>query len=620
MFRLNSPGRLGAGIVLALSTLTAPITLAQEEQFRLPTAVPDDVFLCISARPNPERDFLDNHWAEVWEAFEDSGVIDDLLDILPILMGEEEQAELERLMDRAVTVVEAVDWAALGGSEFLFAERMPTEFDLKQGFMPEMVWLFQGNSEGIEANFDKLVAILDTITAEVNGYAGEEMLSVSRGERHGAHVASLIAPTEIPIPFRLQLARRGDVIAIGMGKTILDETLALMAGEGAVGSMAADPEYTAAVASVPQAEDLISYFDMQAMLGSLREMADQIVSMQVPAAGGGGSNVTNAYRTPEANQLNQQSVEAYRQGDYGLALELIRKAHDVDPGDSVVLYNLACFNALNGNPEKAIDWLEKAVAGGFNNPDLIGSDSDLDSIRENPRFGAALQQARSAVPDGSEDWKAMADQVVTMIFDVPSVLDHVVAIEFTEGHATHTLTRASMSADAKSKPIYEVFGHRPALAQFDRFLPVETVTFAVDSGIDPSAFYSFIEDSVRSVGPQGEAILEQWAGMQEEMDFNLAKDVFGWIEGEMISASLGRGMSANWIMMAKVTNEELAHEKILAGLDALSVMIEDFAEAAGNPMLNMMIPEITPMDDERLPGFHTVAMGGQPVMIWGVTE
>ena len=37
-------------------------------------------------------------------------------------------------------------------------------------------------------------------------------------------------------------------------------------------------------------------------------------------------------------------------------------------------------------------------------------------------------------------------------------------------------------------------------------------------------------------------------------------------------------------------------------------------------MLNMMIPEITPMDDERLPGFHTVAMGGQPVMIWGVTE
>ena len=202
MFRLNSPGRLGAGIVLALSTLTAPITLAQEEQFQLPTAVPDDVFLCISARPNPERDFLDNHWAEVWEAFEDSGVIDDVLDILPILLGAEEQAELERLMDRAVTVVEAVDWAALGGSEFLFAERMPTEFDLKQGFMPEMVWLFQGKSEGIEANFDKLVAIFDTITEEVNGFAGEEVLSVARGERHGAHVASLITPSEIPIPFR----------------------------------------------------------------------------------------------------------------------------------------------------------------------------------------------------------------------------------------------------------------------------------------------------------------------------------------------------------------------------------------------------------------------------------
>ena len=405
-----------------------------------------------------------------------------------------------------------------------------------------------------------------------------------------------------------------------MGKTILDETLALMASEGAAGSMAVDPEYTAAVASLPRAEDLVSFFDMEAMLVSLHEMADQIVSMQVPAAGGGDSKVTNAYRTPEANQLNQQAVEAYRQGDYAKALELIRKAHDVDPGDSVVLYNLACFNAINGNPEKAIDWLEKAVAGGFNNPDLIGGDSDLDSIRENPRFDAALQQARSAVSGGSEEWKAMADQIVTMIFDVPSVLDHVVAIEFTEGHSTHMLTRAAMSADAKSKPIYEVFGHRPALANFDRFLPVETVSFAVDSGIDPSALYAFLESSVRSVGPQGEALLDEWAGMQEQMGLDVARDVFGWIEGESISASLGRGMSADWIMMAKVTDEELAHEKILAGLDALTAMIEDFEEAEGNPMIKMIIPEITPLEDERLPGFYSVAMGGQPAMIWGVTD
>jgi len=510
MFRLVSTRRRAAGLALALTALTAPLVLAQEEQeksFELSAAVPADVFLCVSQRPNAERAFLESHWAEVQDAFDDSGVVDDLLGLIPTLLGEEEQKEVQRLVDHATTVVEAVDWGSLGATETVFAERMPADFDVRMGVMPEMVWLFRGAGEGVETNYAGLVAILDAFAEEVNGFAGEEVLHVTRSERQGAQVAALIPPEPIAGRYQLQVARRGDVIGIGTGVKILDQSLALLAGEGAGASMAKNPAYSAAVASLPRAEDLITYFSMPKLLTSVRGIVDQGLAMATAEGG-----------------------------------------------------------------------------------------------------------------EEAEQWKGLAQKVATMLFDIPSVVDNVTAVEFTEGTSTHTVTRAALAADAKQKPIWSVFGDRPAIEEFDRFLPVETVSFSVDSGIDPRALYAFVEGSVRSVGEPGEALLAQWTGFQEQMGIDVAKDVFGWMEGETVSASWGGGMQGSWILLTKVTDEELARENVNAGIESLSAMIEDFAEMAGNPMLNMVIPELTPLEDERLPGFQTVWMGGQPAMIWGVAE
>ena len=49
------------------------------DKFSLAGALPDDVFIATVARHNPEREFLEKYWNEVWEAFEKSGVIEDTL-------------------------------------------------------------------------------------------------------------------------------------------------------------------------------------------------------------------------------------------------------------------------------------------------------------------------------------------------------------------------------------------------------------------------------------------------------------------------------------------------------------------------------------------------------------
>jgi serine/threonine protein kinase/tetratricopeptide (TPR) repeat protein len=75
-------------------------------------------------------------------------------------------------------------------------------------------------------------------------------------------------------------------------------------------------------------------------------------------------------------------------GEAAKAMEWARRAYAIDPEDSGVLYNVACNFALLGRKAEALDCLEKAVQNGFGHREWIENDSDLDSIRSDPRFDA----------------------------------------------------------------------------------------------------------------------------------------------------------------------------------------------------------------------------------------
>jgi len=81
-----------------------------------------------------------------------------------------------------------------------------------------------------------------------------------------------------------------------------------------------------------------------------------------------------------------------RLGQRDQALERARRALAIDPEDAGVLYNVACVYALAGCTEEALDHLDKAIQTGFGHREWVQTDSDLDSIREEPRFQALLQK------------------------------------------------------------------------------------------------------------------------------------------------------------------------------------------------------------------------------------
>jgi hypothetical protein len=84
-------------------------------------------------------------------------------------------------------------------------------------------------------------------------------------------------------------------------------------------------------------------------------------------------------------------VPAWEAGRYDEAKALLLEGLELHPGNTSLLYNLACLEALLGDKDAALEHLREAAA----NPrmrEYAMEDSDFDSLRDDPRFSEALDQ------------------------------------------------------------------------------------------------------------------------------------------------------------------------------------------------------------------------------------
>ena len=81
-----------------------------------------------------------------------------------------------------------------------------------------------------------------------------------------------------------------------------------------------------------------------------------------------------------------EAFRAYGAGKYETALEKQLVVVEKRPDDPVAHFNSACFAARAGRSDEAIDHLRRAVDINPRIKELIATDEDLDSIREDQRF------------------------------------------------------------------------------------------------------------------------------------------------------------------------------------------------------------------------------------------
>ena len=70
----------------------------------------------------------------------------------------------------------------------------------------------------------------------------------------------------------------------------------------------------------------------------------------------------------------------------------LQKAFALGADTPIDLYNLACGYALINQPDKALDYLERAVAGGYGEKRRVAADEDLASLRDLDRFQKILEK------------------------------------------------------------------------------------------------------------------------------------------------------------------------------------------------------------------------------------
>ena len=94
----------------------------------------------------------------------------------------------------------------------------------------------------------------------------------------------------------------------------------------------------------------------------------------------------------DARALNLGASELAHAGERERGLEWARRSIASDPDDAMMQYNTACFYAVQGEADAAIGCLEQAVGLGYGHREWIQNDTDLDSLRADPRFQAIIDK------------------------------------------------------------------------------------------------------------------------------------------------------------------------------------------------------------------------------------
>jgi hypothetical protein len=89
--------------------------------------------------------------------------------------------------------------------------------------------------------------------------------------------------------------------------------------------------------------------------------------------------------------LSEQAVTAFASGDHDAAAQTLQKLIDLDPGNFVHYYNLACVRSVQGDSEAAAELIVQAVERGFTDIQLLRHDQSLAAARETTTIGRLME-------------------------------------------------------------------------------------------------------------------------------------------------------------------------------------------------------------------------------------
>lgn len=120
---------------------------------------------------------------------------------------------------------------------------------------------------------------------------------------------------------------------------------------------------------------------------ALRRGARPVVEGTIILTAGGAPGEPFEVSPWEANsEWNTKAFPLYNEQRYAEAAAVLRQGIAAGADNAGMHYNLACFTALAGETDDAIEHLQLAIAEDASFRELAQTDSDFDPIRGDPRF------------------------------------------------------------------------------------------------------------------------------------------------------------------------------------------------------------------------------------------
>ncbi len=271
---MKRPAWLTGALAIVALAGAWPAAGAGLEDFRLVKMIPADAMIAVLSRDHAKQDFVNAQSARVWEAIEKQGFGKDLKRIFRGLVQQEggDVEFFDTQWQQITDLAAQVEWGTLAEREFAVALKV----DVPAG--ADFVMLMIPPADRVAKDFDALAAILKDLV----GLAPEGQLALTTEGSGDAVLHRLSVPNQVP-PMGLTLARQKDVLLVGAGQQMVEQSLALLRGESeAKGALVASERFQQALKRLPPPTDSFYFVDTARLMGQVRQLVQMLAPLMEP--------------------------------------------------------------------------------------------------------------------------------------------------------------------------------------------------------------------------------------------------------------------------------------------------------------------------------------------------
>lgn len=254
-----------ASPVLLLFLLQPLVAAEPSKTLDVRRAVPNDVFLVVYAKHNPERDYQRAYYEDVWKTVQETRIFERALAIVTTRMSEQDLQQAKSVINELQEAVKPIDVEAVANAkEFIYAQQMkiPTSQHLALARMtPEAA---TSTAQGVKNLFGIAKKYLqDAVTIETSKIGAASVTTMSIGPQ---------------VPFSPTIATLGDIVLFSSSSDLARESLQLLT-EGNGKSKFDDPRLADALGHLPTSEDSLVFYDGQQQMRDLAQFGPFIQTM-----------------------------------------------------------------------------------------------------------------------------------------------------------------------------------------------------------------------------------------------------------------------------------------------------------------------------------------------------